>query len=361
MSTASQRGIPLRPDYPAATHMRRAEALRALTRSCVAIGAAVFGDNVSPERLARSRYPGDTTTRDLLELVAKGAVAPSDTSAVVKTTVMRDVVAALSGACAAASLINLAMRLDFDRASKILVPGFVASGSGASFVAENAAIPSRRLGLSNPSAIEPHKISAIVALTREMIEASNAEVLVQDALTRSISLALDDALFGVAAASAAQPAGLRFGIAGLTASTGGSDSQDAFLADLGAVVDAIEPVAGNAPVIFVAKPSRALKMLVHFMRDVERAVVLASSGATIDDAFIAIVPATVAAAGGGVPEISATRVASLHVDDAAGPIDGSAPVRSLFQTDAVALKLRLPISWTLRDPRGVAWLVPGKW
>jgi hypothetical protein len=36
-------------------------------------------------------------------------------------------------------------------------------------------------------------------------------------------------------------------------------------------------------------------------------------------------------------------------------------IRSYFQTDSVGLKLRWPISWALRDPRGVAFLTGANW
>ena len=74
---------------------------------------------------------------------------------------------------------------------------------------------------------------------------------------------------------------------------------------------------------------------------------------------IAVALNAVASAGGSdPPQIESNRDTLLYEDDAPGPDDGTlkAPTRSLFQTDAVALKIRLPISWALRDPRGVAWL-----
>jgi hypothetical protein len=39
----------------------------------------------------------------------------------------------------------------------------------------------------------------------------------------------------------------------------------------------------------------------------------------------------------------------------------AAPTRSLWQTDAIGLKVRWPVSWALRDPRGFAWLTPTAW
>jgi hypothetical protein len=36
----------------------------------------------------------------------------------------------------------------------------------------------------------------------------------------------------------------------------------------------------------------------------------------------------------------------------------AAPARSTWQTDSVAVKVRWPATWALRDPRGFAWLTP---
>jgi hypothetical protein len=77
---------------------------------------------------------------------------------------------------------------------------------------------------------------------------------------------------------------------------------------------------------------------------------------------IAIAPAAVASAIDGAPQIDARQETGIHMADPASPaIDGATPVGSTFQTDSVALRLRWPISWALRDPRGVAWMTGVNW
>jgi hypothetical protein len=66
--------------------------------------------------------------------------------------------------------------------------------------------------------LSPDKLAVIAVLSYEMLNGSNAEAMVRDALTRSAPLALDTALFDASASSAARPAGLRNGISALTAS-----------------------------------------------------------------------------------------------------------------------------------------------
>jgi hypothetical protein len=41
---------------------------------------------------------------------------------------------------------------------------------------------------------------------------------------------------------------------------------------------------------------------------------------------------------------------------------GSAAIhKSMFQSDALAIKLRWPVTWLIRDSRGFAWTTPTAW
>jgi hypothetical protein len=68
------------------------------------------------------------------------------------------------------------------------------------------------------------------------------------------------------------------------------------------------------------------------------------------------------------PEVSSSRETILHQDTVPLPVSApgapatvSAPLRSLYQTDSVAVKVRLSADWALRDPQGLAWLSAGAW
>jgi hypothetical protein len=43
------------------------------------------------------------------------------------------------------------------------------------------------------------------------------------------------------------------------------------------------------------------------------------------------------------------------------PADGAPVTMSLFQTDTVALKVRMPANWIMRAPGGVAWISGATW
>jgi hypothetical protein len=53
------------------------------------------------------------------------------------------------------------------------------------------------------------------------------------------------------------------------------------------------------------------------------------------------------------------------MDNAPSPIANgggiAAPASSMFQTDSTALKVRVPVSWALRAPAGMAWLTAANW
>src|SRR5262249_7814929 len=93
------------------------------------------------------------------------------------------------------------------------VPGIsTASGGFTSFVQEGQAIPVRQMVSSAGVTFGPRKLATIFALTREMVESSNAEALVKLVMTESLSVALDAALFSNVAGDSVRPPGLLAGI-----------------------------------------------------------------------------------------------------------------------------------------------------
>jgi hypothetical protein len=71
--------------------------------------------------------------------------------------------------------------------------------------------------------------------------------------------------------------------------------------------------------------------------------------------------------GGQGPRFEISDQATLHEEDTAPqPITGgtpspATPVRSLWQTDSLALRLILPLNWTIRRSGVVAWMANVTW
>jgi hypothetical protein len=293
------------------------------------------------------------------QLLTRGATAPAMTTvagwaAELAQKVVAGGLEGMGPAAAGAQMLMQSLVLTFDNNGLISAPGFVAGAGNAGFVAEGDPIPVRQLA-ATAALLQPHKLGAIGVLTREMISSSNAEALVGDTLMRSAAAALDVALFGANAATPAAPAGLRNGIAALTPSAS-ADALAAFYEDMATLINAVSSVGGNGPFVFVGSPGRIAGMVMRFALQPGNITVLASTALGGD--LLAVAPAALVAALDPEPEIEASTAAELHMSDQPVAVGTAGPARSLFQTDATAIKMKWPVSWALRDPRAVAWLTP---
>jgi hypothetical protein len=325
--------------------------VRALTAKAVGIVR-----KMSPQEAAALMWPSDKLT---LEVIERAASAPAMTTvstwaAELAQRTVNDMLAGLGPATAAAEVFKRSLLLDFAGRASISAPGFSASGANSGFVAEGDPIPVRQLS-ATPALLTPFKLASIAVLTREMIESSNAEQLIGDALMRSAGCALDDTLFDVNPATAARPAGLRNGIAALTASNN-ADSVEAFAEDLTSLINAVSSVGQNGPYLIVVSPGRAVSMALRFIFEASNVVVLGTN--SIGGDMLAIAPAALVAALDPAPHVEVATAAALHMDSVPSAVPTAGPRKSMYQTDSLALKIRWPVSWALRDPRGISWLTP---
>jgi hypothetical protein len=140
---------------------------------------------------------------------------------------------------------------------------------------------------------------------------------------------------------------------------------EAMKTDLVALASAVSVVAGKSSIVFVMHPAQAvavgLRSLGAFTYNVLPSNALAAG------TVIALAVNALASAVGDAPALEHTTEGVVHEEDAnaaaivtpAGTM--AMPVRSYFQTDSIGLKLRWPVSWTLRDVRGVAYLTGANW
>jgi hypothetical protein len=316
-----------------------------------------------PAAVAAEMWPSDRVLAQMLALssdfILRAASAPAMTSvagwaAELAQRIVLDTLQALGPASAAAEILRQCTVLNWNGRGIISAPGFVAEFGNAGFVAEGQPIPVRQLAATSAT-LNPHKLGAIAVLTREMVESSNAETLISETLVRAAGRMMDEVLFDANPEDAARPKGLRNGVAATTPSSN-TDGYQAFVEDINSLINALAPVGGNGPYIIVASPGRAAMMGVRFIREAGNITVVGSS-AVIND-VLAIAPAALVAAISPEPEIETANAATLVMDTVPGPVGTSGPGRSLFQTESIAVKVRWPVSWALRDPRGFAWMTP---
>lgn len=299
--------------------------------------------------------------RVVAEVIERAASAPAMTTvagwaAELAQRLLADTLDAMGPVSGGAQLLRQSLLLSFNGSGRVTVPGFVADVGDAAWVAEGDPIPVNQMPSASVN-LDPYKVGSIAVLSREMIESSNAERLISDALIRAAGLALDAALFDANAATTARPAGLRSGISTLTASVI-TDFSQALVEDMGNLISAVSAVGGAGPYAIVLKPGRMATLRMNFVQ-LTPAVILIPSTA-IGNVVMAVATQALVAAISANPEVEVSQAATLHMSDtpvAVGPA-AATPSRSLWQTDAIAVKVRWPASWALRDSRGVAWLTP---
>jgi hypothetical protein len=325
-------------------------ALRSLVRACVLLARQ------TRDRNARNPWPDDKT----IDLILRASVPPhsiADQPAL--AAVKHAFVAALVSVSAAAQVISHSLQLNFDNAATITVPGL--SLPNCAWVAEGDAVPVAQ-GLSTPGALlNPFKLGTIITLTNEIVNYSNAEPLIRQLLIESVGPTLDAAMFSNAAGTPGlSPPGLLNGIAPLTASS--STGLDALVADIAAITEALAPSAGGSPPILVAAPAQAVALTMLAYGEMWPAFMSAALPA---GTVVGIIPAGLATVV-EAPRLETSADTVLHMASPATEIvNGSgvlaAPVRSVFQTDSVALKLIVPASWSLRSPTTLAWMQGVSW
>jgi hypothetical protein len=229
------------------------------------------------------------------------------------------------------------------------VPAFVGEGSGAPMV---------QLQTSDQVLGPTKKILVQTSLTNEIQAASEqtAVTMFSEALSYATATAMDAALFGTGAASAAAPAGLLNGVAPLSPSSVGGVISMA--SDLGNIAQAIAN-AGIAvhDLIFVTNPGSEVALSVLASPKFTSTVL--SSAAIPVGTVIGIAPAGLYVGYTGEIEIEATREVAVVMDSAPGAIM-STTTFSAFQQDLIVVRLRARCAWTaypgaVQCINGVVW------
>src|SRR5690349_11290620 len=125
------------------------------------------------------------------------------------------------------------------------------------------------------------------------------------------------------------------------------------LADIKTVVSAVAPISHNNPIILVTDPVSAVTL--RQWRDRVPYQVFGSSALSAG-VLIGVATNCIASSVDEVPKYETSREATLHMNTVPTAISTvgtpnviAAPVRSLFQTDSIGVKISLGASWLLRS------------
>jgi HK97 family phage major capsid protein/HK97 family phage prohead protease len=343
-----------------------------------------------PIDLVRSeRYGDDEATKVVSDfMLTKAATAPATTTtsgwaSQLVETVNADFMESLMPASVYPGLSARGLRLNFGRAGTISIPSRAATPTIAgSFVGEGSPIPVRQ-GAFASTTLTPKKLAVISTFTREIAEHSTPAIegLIRNAIQEDTSVAVDSVLLDATAASAIRPAGLRNGVTVTTATAGGGFA--ALVGDIKALVGAlITATNGNvrAPV-WIMNPIQAIAIALTqnaggdfpFQQEINgnrlQGFPVIQSASVTAGMLILVDAADFVSVTGDDPRWDVSDQATLHMEDttplaigtAGAPNTVAAPVRSLFQTDTVAIRMILPMNWALRRAGVVAWTQSVTW
>ena len=331
-----------------------------LVRAVIALAIGKLENRGDEGRILRQKWPDD----QIAPLILRAATAPATitNTPALAATIVADVIATIGPQSAGAKPLRSGLQLTFDRYATISIPSVQAQASQASFVGEGVPTPIHNLATA-AAALVPRKIGTGVVLTRETLESSNSQAIVTDVLMRSVALALDSALFDAVAADAIRPAGLRAGIAALTA-VASAVPDDAMIADLTATGGAVSALGADP--IFIVAPPRAIEIQLRARREFPYQVLLSPALAAGD--VIAVSPIGLASVLATIPRIETRKAGTLHLEDTAplpissgSPGTVASPTRELWQTDCVAITIGFDVDWCKRDPRACAWTTATAW
>jgi len=224
----------------------------------------------------------------------------------------------------------------------------------------------------------------ITTWTREIDEHSvpAIEGLLRDAIKQDTAVSIDSVLLDANPATTVRPAGLLNGVAGLTPTAGGGFA--AVVGDLQKLAGALMTgTNGNVrKMVWLINPAQKLSLSLvsapgtgafPFKEEVGRNQLLTypiiAAGTVPVGTIIALDAADFVSVGGEAPRFEISDQATLHMEDttplaigtAGSPATVAAPTRSLWQTDSMALRLIMPLNWTLRRTGVVAWMAGVTW
>lgn len=338
--------------------------------------------------ILKERYGEDDQIKAVFEAVSKAATAPATTTttgwaAELVQTATIDFLETLLPDSVYPKLRDLGGRFTFGRNGVIALPARSSTPTVAgSFVAQGSPIPVRQAAFTSTT-LTPKKMAVITTFTREIAEHSTPAIegVLRSAIQEDTAVAIDTVLLDAVAASTIRPAGLKNGVTGLTATAGGGFA--AFVGDIKQLAAALISTSnGNlrAPV-FIMSPVQALSISLLQNNGGDFPFATITSGGTLQG-YPVIQSATVPAgtvfmvdaadfftATGDEPRFDVSDQATLHMEDttplaigtAGTPTVVAAPVRSMFQTDTLALRMILDMNWAMRRTGTIAWVSSVTW
>ena len=354
--------VPIKPDF---SSLRTHSPATFIHRAASAHLRSFVTGGIAPTDAAKAMFGDDGAT----ELVLKAASAPATTTTSgwaqsLAGIAVYDLVQSITSLSAGADVIDRVLKLNMDGIAEARVPGRVLNAAAAGqWVAEGAAAPVRALSFTNAAILRPRRLSVISTYSREMAESSNIEAVVRATLGEAVGLALDAQMFSSTAGDATKPPGLFAGVSPIAATTGGGTA--AMAADIGNLFAALAANSGGKTAVIIAALPQAVKLKLTAGPKFDYDIIASTALPTGTVAVLEI--ASFVSGFGSTAEFNTTKVGALHMEDttpadivsAGGTV--AAPVKSLYQIDAIGLKTTLWATWGLRAAGHAQWIQGVTW
>lgn len=348
-----------------------------LVRSAVVRGCAHFSEK-SIDKILDERYPGHEATAVVAKADATiGTTGVSGWASEIVHTAYADFLDALMGVAIYPTLRDRGIGLSFDGRGTVKIPSRTAGGANGSFVSEGSPI---RVGRITTAEVEmtSRKMGVIVPFSRELAKQSTPmiEGLVRQAILEDTASVLDSAVLDATAGDTTRPAGLLNGVSAAASGYGGGDYK-AVLEDINALLAPFDTANAADGITLIMHPQQARKLSMMegpegtgfgwaepFMSQLRPVV---STYATAGR-LIAIRNTDFATALGDAPEFDISESATIHMEDTTpleivsgtGPATAD-PVRSLWQTATIGVRMLMDVSWKMRRSGMVQWIDGTSW
>ncbi len=321
---------------------------------------------VSPEKVARTLYGKD----EQLDILLRAATSPATLTdpawlgLVGHQVIASQLIQKITALSAAASMIEAGVKVDLAHVASIVIPGRVYDPTGETaggWIGEGQAIPLRQPGIVPGPVLEPHKLAVLTTYTREMVEADSIEEFTTMAIREAAATLLDLRMFSTTPADADGPGGILIGATSVTPTSVAAPW--AISSDIGSLVDALARAGGGLEPVLICAPSQAASLRMWKQEgffDIFASVALAKG------TIIAVERSSFISGLAGLPEFSTSIGSTLHyetttpTDIVTGGIVAT-PVKNLFQTDVVGLRMILRAAWAMRNPAHVAIMEGTSW
>jgi HK97 family phage prohead protease/HK97 family phage major capsid protein len=348
-----------------------------IIRSAVVMAQAYI-DKTDPIKILEARYGDDEATQTYV----RAAIDPAKTTVAgwAQELVNTETVAFMESLKASSvfpSLASAGLALSFGPGRAALkIPSRAATPSiSGSFVLEGAPIPVRRLGLTSIT-LTPQKLGVISFFTRELARLSSPQIesVIREAMQDDTAVTLDTLLLDAVAGSTTRPAGLTNGVTVTAASSAGGFA--AIIEDITNLAAPFDTANAGRNLVLIMNPREARYISMTpgpngvfgwASNILSEFTIIRSTNVTAGSIYMIDAADFVSVA--GAPDFDVSEQAVLHAEDttpahigvAGAPNVVAAPTYSMFQTDSIAIRMLMDLTWAMRRTGMVKFITGADW